>query len=65
LDSYGPVFDSNYFNESTYVDITDARKVKIYNDGTTGSTIAVSVTSIQDAYIELREILYTLSNEGL
>ena len=66
MDTFGPVFDSNYFNESTYVDITDPKKVKIYNDGTTtGSTITVSVTSIQDAYIELREILYILSNEGL
>lgn len=66
LDTFGPVFDSNYFNESTYVDITDSRKVKIYNNGTTtGSTITASVTSIQDAYIEIREILYTLSEEGL
>lgn len=66
LDTYGPVFDSNYFNESTSVDITDPKKVKIYNDGSlTGSTITLSVTSIQDAYIEMRELLYTLSEEGL
>ena len=66
LDTYGPVFDSNYFNESSYVDVTDTKKVKIYNDGTiTGSTITVSVTSVQDAYIEMRELLYTLSEEGL
>ena len=66
LDTYGPVFDSNYFNESSSVDITDTKKVKIYNDGSlTGSTITISVTSVQDAYIEMRELLYTLSEEGL
>ena len=66
LDTYGPIFDSNYFNESTSVNLDDPKKVKLYNDGSlTGATATISVTSMQDAYIEMRELLHTISSEGL
>lgn len=67
LDTYGPAFDTNYFSNTTQVDLTNPSKVKLINtDGTlTGATATITVDSIKTGYIETREILHIIHNESL
>lgn len=67
LDTYGPIFDTNYFSNATQVDFNDTKKVKLINtdNSLTGATATISVDSIKTAYIELREILHILHTGGL
>lgn len=66
LDTYGPIFDTNYFNDSTSIDLTNTSKVKLINsdDSLTGATATVSVDSIKTGYIEMRELLHIIHSDA-
>jgi len=67
LDTYGPIFDTNYFSSGTQIDLNDTKKVKLINsdNSLTGATATISIDTFKTGYIELREILHIIHTDSL
>ena len=62
---YGPIYASNYFTQYTELDYNYLTLINL--SGNTGSTptFSIPVTTTDDAFYEIRNILYTIHTDGL
>lgn len=65
LNNYGQMFNTNVFDESSEMDMSDTKMYQLITTPTGTTTQTISVSTIQSAYIEMRTFLHTIDQKGL